>query len=62
MFEYLERTNLTETISFFRELEYQVFELGSRGPAAVTGRVEPLQDLFACPLERVPLMGLVGPI
>jgi FkbM family methyltransferase len=61
MFEYLERTNLADTITFFHELAYQVFELGLRGPSAITGRVEPLQDLFACPLERVPQMGMVGP-
>ncbi len=61
MFEYLERTNLADTISLFQRLGYQVFELGLRGPSAVTGRVEPLQDLFACPLEHGPLMGLVGP-
>ncbi len=61
MFEYLERTNLAETLSFFQEVGYQVFELGLNGPKAVAGGVAPLQDLFACPLERVPMMGLAGP-
>jgi hypothetical protein len=34
--------------------------LGGNGPVAVTGRVEPLQDLFACPLERVHAMSVAS--
>jgi hypothetical protein len=34
--------------------------LGVDGPVAVTGRVEPLQDLFACPLERMTALGVAG--
>jgi FkbM family methyltransferase len=60
MFEYLQRTNLEETRSIFAEVGYCVFELGANGPVAVTGRVEPLQDLFACPLERMPAMGVAS--
>ncbi len=60
MFEYLERTNLEQTISIFAGVGYRVFELGTNGPLAVTGRVEPLQDLFACPLERMPEMGVAS--
>ena len=60
MFEYLQRTNLVETLSFFAGVGYQVFELGGDGPVAVRGRVEPLQDLFACPWERVPAMGVAS--
>ncbi|MGA2964998.1 MAG: FkbM family methyltransferase [Terriglobales bacterium] len=60
MFEYLQRTNLDETVSIFAGVGYEVFELGTNGPAAVTGRVEPLQDLFACPLERTPEMGVAS--
>ena len=58
MFEYLERTNLEHTLSIFAGVGYQVFELGNNGPVAVTGRVEPLQDLFACPLERMSSIGV----
>ena len=60
MFEYLQRTNLEETLKFFAEVGYQVFELRTKGPVAVTGRAEPLQDLFACPLERMPAMGVAS--
>jgi FkbM family methyltransferase len=60
MFEYLQRTNLKETLTFFAGVRYQVFELGGNGPVAVTGRVEPLQDLFACPLERVHAMSVAS--
>jgi FkbM family methyltransferase len=58
MFEYLQRTNLEETLSIFAGTGYRVFELGPKGPIAVTGRVEPLQDLFACPLERLTAIGV----
>jgi FkbM family methyltransferase len=60
MFEYLQRTNLEETLNFFAEVGYQVFELAGNGPVAVKGRVEPLQDLFACPLECMPAMGVAS--
>jgi len=60
MFEYLERTNLEQTLSIFAGVGYRVFELGSSGPVAVTDRVEPLQDLFACPVELMPAMGVAG--
>jgi FkbM family methyltransferase len=58
MFEYLQRTNLEETLRFFESVGYQVFELGTNGPVAVCKPVKPLQDLFACPLERVSAMGV----
>jgi FkbM family methyltransferase len=60
MFEYLQRTNLAETLRIFAEIKYQVFELGANGPVAVTDHVEPLQDLFACPYERRSEMDLVA--
>jgi FkbM family methyltransferase len=60
MFEYLQRTNLEETLKFFEGVGYQVFELGANGPVIATSRVEPLQDLFACPLERLPEIGGAG--
>jgi FkbM family methyltransferase len=60
MFEYLQRTNLEETLSFFAGVGYQVFELGTNGPVAATSRVEPLQDLFAYPLERMPAIGVAS--
>ncbi len=61
MFEYLQRTNLEETLRFFARVGYQVFELGTSGPVAATNRVAPLQDLFACPLERMPAIGVGNP-
>lgn len=60
MFEYLQRTNLEQTMSIFAGVGYRVFELGRNGPIAVAGRVEPLQDLFACPLERMPAIGVAS--
>lgn len=58
MFEYLQRTNLEETIGIFASVGYEVFELKKDGPTAVAGPVEPLQDLFACPVERMPVIGV----
>jgi FkbM family methyltransferase len=60
MFEYLQRTNLEETLKFFDEVRYRVFELGADGAVAANSRTEPLQDLFACPLERVPSIGVAS--
>lgn len=60
MFEYLQRTNLEQTISIFTEVGYQVFELKRNGPVALSGRVEPLQDLFACPVECMSAMGVAS--
>ncbi len=61
MFEYLQRTNLTETLEFFTGVGYRVFELGRNGPVAVTNRVKALQDLFACPVERMSALGISEP-
>jgi FkbM family methyltransferase len=60
MFEYLQRTNLEQTLSFFEAVGFQVFELRETRPVAVKGRVEPLQDLFACPRERMAALGVAG--
>jgi len=60
MFEYLQRTNLEQTISIFAVVGYRVFELGTNGPIVITGRVEPLQDLFACHSERMPAMDVAS--
>ena len=60
MFEYLERTNLDEALGLLAGVGYQVFELTRLGPVAVTGRVDPLQDLFACPLECMTAIGVVA--
>ena len=60
MFEYLERTNLEQTQNIFRGVGYQVFELSAKGPVAIHGRAEPLQDLFACPMELVAAMGVAS--
>jgi hypothetical protein len=59
MFEYLQRTNLAETLRIFEGVGYQVFEVGKDGPVAVNGRVEPLRDLFACPFEYMPEIGVI---
>ena len=61
MFEYLQRTNLEETLRFFGTVGYQVFELGTIVPVAATNRVAPRQDLFACPLERMTAIGVGNP-
>jgi len=51
MFEYLQRTNLTETLQLFSRVGYQIMELKAGTPAWVTTQAAPLQDLFACPEE-----------
>jgi FkbM family methyltransferase len=51
MFEYLERTNLSEAASDFQSADYKIFELTADGPSEVQGFVRPLQNLFACPKE-----------
>jgi len=51
MFEYLQRTNLVETLATFARVGYRVIELTQQGPAWATEQVPPLQDLFACPEE-----------
>jgi FkbM family methyltransferase len=61
MFEYLQRTNLAEALEFFAGIRYRVFELGNGGPVAVSGPVQPLQDLFACPVELMSAMGISEP-
>jgi hypothetical protein len=37
-----------------------VFELGTKGAVAVNGRVKPLQDLLACPIERLVAIGVAS--
>jgi FkbM family methyltransferase len=51
MFEYLQRTNLVETIELFSRVGYRIIELKAGAPAWATPEVSPLQDLFACPEE-----------
>ncbi len=51
MFEYLQRTNLRETIRLFETAGYTVLHLTPRGAGIATPEVPPLQDLFACPNE-----------
>ena len=51
MFEYLQRTNLSETLRIFDEAAYTVFRLSQRGPCLLGPEVQPLQNLFACPRE-----------
>ena len=58
MFEYLERTNLTETLKILENAGYRVFELTSNGPTLVRARVEALQNLFACPRELLREFGV----
>jgi hypothetical protein len=56
MFEYLQRTNLSEALSAFEAVGYTTFELTPRGPSEVSADVRPLQNLFACPRESFPLL------
>jgi FkbM family methyltransferase len=49
MFEYLQRTNLAETLDLFSRVGYRVMELKAGAPRWATPQVAPLQDLFACP-------------
>jgi len=51
MFEYLQRTNLVETLELFSQVGYRVMELKAGTPTWATLQVSPLQDLFACPEE-----------
>jgi len=51
MFEYLQRTNLAETLELFSRVGYRVMELKAGVPVWATPQVSPLQDLFACPEE-----------
>jgi FkbM family methyltransferase len=51
MFEYLQRTDLRETLRLFTIAGYSVWCLTSNGPQIVSAEVSPLQDLFACPNE-----------
>jgi FkbM family methyltransferase len=51
MFEYLQRTNLAETVELFSRVGYRVMALKAGAPAWATLQVSPLQDLFACPQE-----------
>ncbi len=56
MFEYLQRTNLSEVLALFQTVGYKTFELTGDGPAETQGSVRPLQNLFACPQEIFPTM------
>jgi len=51
MFEYLQRTNLVETLELFSRAGYRVMELKAGAPVWATSQASPLQDLFACPEE-----------
>ena len=54
MFEYLQRTNLSETLRLFAMVGYTVLQLTSKGAEIAGPDVPPLQDLFACPDELLP--------
>jgi FkbM family methyltransferase len=51
MFEYLQRTNLRETIKLFETAGYTVLQLTAHGAVVATAEVPPLQNLFASPNE-----------
>jgi FkbM family methyltransferase len=51
MFEYLQRTNLAETLQLFSRVGYRVMEFKAGAVAWATLQTSPLQDLFACPQE-----------
>jgi len=56
MFEYLQRTNLSEALASFQAAGYKTFEVTPEGPREVQGSVQPLQNLFACPSEIFPVL------
>ena len=56
MFEYLQRTNLSEALAAFQAAGYKTFDVTPEGPCEVQGSVEPLQNLFACPSEIFPVL------
>jgi FkbM family methyltransferase len=56
MFEYLQRTNLSEALVAFDDAGYKTFELTPDGPSEVQSCVRPLQNLFACPSEVFPTL------
>ncbi len=58
MFEYLARTNLSETLDILQSVGYRVFQLGPEGATVVTHTAPPLQNLFACPDELSSDLGL----
>jgi len=53
MFKYLQRTNLRETMRLFETVDYTVLELTPRRTEIAALEVQPLQNLFACPNERL---------
>lgn len=53
MFEYLQRTNLRESIALFETAGYTVLQLTPGGASIATADTPPLQNLFACPHELV---------
>ncbi len=56
MFEYLQRTNLSEVLACFQAAGYKTFEVTPEGPCEVQSNVLPLQNLFACPSEIFPML------
>lgn len=60
MFEYLQRTNIIQTLDIFKQVGYMVFELSEAGPRIANDKVTPMQDLFACPIELASQYGLKG--
>jgi FkbM family methyltransferase len=53
MFEYLQRTNLRETMGLSEAAGCTILQLTPKAAAIATADVPPLQDLFACPHELV---------
>ena len=59
MFEYLARTDISQALATFREINYCVFEATGSGNRRITASgVKPLQDLFACPVESAEEFGI----
>lgn len=53
MFEYLQRTNLQETLKIFAAVDYSVLSFSGKGRmVSATLHTPPLQDLIAIPCER----------
>ena len=55
MFEYLQRTNFSETHELLNTAGYTIYSLNGQGILApVVGRPEPLQNLFALAADQLP--------
>ena len=59
LFEYLEHTNLWETLEFFNSVDYGVIRFSSKGPVLADERVKGMQNLAAVPRETLGFIGVI---